>query len=93
MDIAAWLKQLELEQYAGAFRANDIDDATLLAALTSEDLRELGVTSLGHRKKLLAAIEVLVDSADKPSAPRRSATSLVCPPGSAKRSSQAEGGS
>jgi len=55
MDVATWLDQPGLGQYAGAFRANDID-AELLSELTESDLERLGVTSLGHRKRLLKAI-------------------------------------
>ncbi|MBV8739590.1 MAG: AAA family ATPase [Alphaproteobacteria bacterium] len=58
MDVAAWLRGLGLEQYAAAFRDNDIDDA-VLRRLTGEDLRELGVASVGHRRKLLDAIAAL----------------------------------
>jgi class 3 adenylate cyclase/pimeloyl-ACP methyl ester carboxylesterase len=58
LDITAWLHHLGLDQYEQAFRDNDID-AELLANLTADDLRELGVTSLGHRKKLLLAIAAL----------------------------------
>ncbi|MFP4834599.1 adenylate/guanylate cyclase domain-containing protein, partial [Paraburkholderia sp. BR10879] len=54
MDIEQWLHALGLEQYAQAFAANDID-LSLLAQLTDADLRELGVQSLGHRKRILAA--------------------------------------
>src|SRR5437660_11406338 len=58
MDVAAWLRGLELNQYAPAFRANDIDKE-VLRRLTAEDLRELGVTSIGHRRRLLDAIAAL----------------------------------
>jgi class 3 adenylate cyclase/predicted ATPase len=58
MDIAAWLRQLELEQYEPAFRANEIDWA-VLPKLTSEDLREIGVVPIGHRRRMLDAIAVL----------------------------------
>src|SRR5919199_1543217 len=58
MDIAGWLRGLGLEQYAVAFRANDID-ADVLPELTAEDLIGLGVSSIGHRRKLLAAIAAL----------------------------------
>ncbi|MEM5310210.1 adenylate/guanylate cyclase domain-containing protein [Paraburkholderia sp. JHI869] len=54
MDIEQWLRALGLEQYAQAFAANDID-LSLLAQLTDADLKELGVQSLGHRKRILAA--------------------------------------
>lgn len=55
MNVTAWLEGLGLNRYAGAFADNDIDAETL-PALTEDDLKELGVASLGHRKKLLAAI-------------------------------------
>ena len=49
MDIAAWLRGLGLGQYEPAFRDNDIDEE-VLRRLTAEDLRELGVVSIGHRQ-------------------------------------------
>jgi class 3 adenylate cyclase len=55
MDVVAWLRGLGLERYAPAFRDNDID-SDLLLRLTAEDLRELGVASVGHRRRLLDAI-------------------------------------
>jgi class 3 adenylate cyclase len=55
MDVEEWLKGLGLGQYASAFAENDID-FTVLGKLTDADLKELGMTSLGHRKRLLAAI-------------------------------------
>ena len=58
MDIAAWLRGLGLEQYEAAFRANEID-AGVLPSLTAEDLRDLGVTLVGHRRRLLDAIAAL----------------------------------
>ena len=61
MDVAAWLRGLGLEQYAPAFRDNDID-GEVLPELTSDDLISIGVTSVGHRRKLLAAIAALGDA-------------------------------
>src|SRR5262249_22202717 len=63
MDVADWLRGLGFEQYAPAFRDNDID-GEVLRRLTGEDLRELGVTSIGHRRRLLDAITAL--SAEMP---------------------------
>ena len=60
MDVAEWLRGLGLEQYAPAFRDNDID-GEVLRRLTAEDLRELGVTSIGHRRRLVDAIAALGD--------------------------------
>jgi SAM domain (Sterile alpha motif) len=58
MDIVVWLRSLGLGRYEAAFRENEIDDS-VLPNLTAEDLKELGVTALGHRRKLLDAIVAL----------------------------------
>jgi class 3 adenylate cyclase/predicted ATPase len=58
MDIGGWLRSLGLEGYEAAFRENEIDEAVLLN-LTVEDLKELGVSLVGHRRKLLDAIVAL----------------------------------
>ena len=58
MDVVAWLRGLGLERYVPAFRDNDVDDE-VLPELTSDDLISIGVTSVGHRRKLLAAIASL----------------------------------
>src|SRR6516164_4169179 len=58
MDIEDWLRSLGLERYEAAFRENEIDD-TILPRLTAEDLKELGVGPVGHRRKLLDAIAAL----------------------------------
>jgi len=52
--IAEWLAKIGLERYAAAFVDNDID-MSVLRYLTDADLEKIGV-SLGHRRKLLAAI-------------------------------------
>src|SRR5438093_13120284 len=58
VDVADWLSGLGLGYYAPAFAANDID-GEVLRELTADDLIGLGVTSIGHRRKLLAAIAAL----------------------------------
>jgi class 3 adenylate cyclase len=58
MDLGAWLRSLGLERYEAAFRENEIDE-TVLPSLTGEDLKELSVGALGHRRKLLDAIAIL----------------------------------
>jgi class 3 adenylate cyclase len=58
MEITRWLESLGLEQYGHAFREGDVD-AEVLPELTADDLIALGVTSIGHRRKLLAAIAAL----------------------------------
>jgi class 3 adenylate cyclase/predicted ATPase len=62
LDIDAWLRRIGLAEYAETFRANDID-VELLGQLTNDDLKDIGVASFGHRKKLLDAIAELADSA------------------------------
>jgi hypothetical protein len=67
MDGSTWLRDLGLENYAQAFHANHID-AEVLPRLTADDLTALGITSVGHRRKLLDAIAAL-DQARAPAAP------------------------
>jgi class 3 adenylate cyclase len=62
MDIAAWLQSQGLERYVTAFRDNEID-WEVLPKLTADDLRDIGVTAVGHRRMLLEAIAALVASA------------------------------
>jgi len=58
MDVEAWLQSLGLERYVPDFRDNEID-WEVLPRLTSDDLREIGVAAVGHRRKLLDAIAAL----------------------------------
>ena len=79
MDIVVWLRSLGLGKYEAAFRENEIDE-TVLPSLAEEHLKQLGVTALGHRVKLLDAIAALrndasgkapsVDAATPSSTPR-----------------------
>ena len=57
-DIQSWLEGLDLGELAPVFRENHITP-DVLPDLTADDLREMGITSLGHRKKLLAVMEVM----------------------------------
>ncbi len=58
MDVGGWLRGLDLGKYEAAFRDNGIDER-VLPHLTVEDLKELGVASVGDRRKLLTAIGAL----------------------------------
>ena len=58
MDIAAWLRNLGLERYEATFRENEID-WEVLPELTADDLKDIGVTAVGHRRKVLASIAAL----------------------------------
>src|SRR3954454_3248697 len=68
-EIADWLEQLGLGQYAERFAENEID-VSVLPHLTDQDLKDIGIP-LGHRRKLFAAINEPTTSAaqaTKPSA-------------------------
>src|SRR4249919_3622717 len=58
INVTDWLRSLGLEQYAEVFRDNDLDGA-VLPDVNAEDLIAIGITSIGHRRKLLAAIAAL----------------------------------
>ena len=58
MDIVVWLRSLGLGKYEAVFRENEISER-VLPSLTAEDLKELGVTALGHRRILLDGIAAL----------------------------------
>src|SRR5215467_8239509 len=85
MVVAAWLQGLGLGRYVPAFRDNEID-WEVLPKLTSEDLREIGVAPIGHRRKLLDAIATLsaseptsaVTAAASNDAERRQLTVMFC---------------
>jgi len=62
--IADWLEKLGMSEYAERFAENDVD-SSVLRHLTDQDLKDLGV-SLGHRRKMLAAIAELGGAAAKP---------------------------
>jgi class 3 adenylate cyclase/predicted ATPase len=63
MDVGRWLEELGLAQYEATFRDNAIDEA-VLPSLTLEDLKDLGISIVGHRRKLLEAIAALKAASD-----------------------------
>jgi class 3 adenylate cyclase len=65
--IADWLEKLGMSEYAARFAENDID-VSVLRHLTDQDLRELGI-SLGHRRKMLAAIIEITGTASAAAVP------------------------
>jgi hypothetical protein len=58
MDLGDWLRSLGLERYEAAFRENEINEK-VLPSLTAEDLKDLGVVTVRHRRTLLDAISAL----------------------------------
>jgi hypothetical protein len=80
VDVRAWLEGHGLGRYAEAFASIDVD-GEVLRTLTADDLRELGVASLGHRKKLLAAIADLDAPGHRLKCSRRSPMIVLTPAG------------
>lgn len=87
-DLAEWLGRLGLSQYVETFAENNIEYA-LLPDLTENDLRTLGVSSLGHRKKLLRAIEALT-AAQQPGGATTTASNATGPSPSPEQHREAE---
>src|SRR6516164_5054207 len=73
MDIGEWLRRLDLAQYVEAFAANAID-WSVLPSLTADDLQDIGVAAVGHRRKLLNAIAALSEPAATASVPAPQST-------------------
>jgi class 3 adenylate cyclase len=67
MDIGGWLRGLGLQRYEQAFRENEID-LRVLPELTADDLEELGIAAIGHRRLLLKAIAGLATGAERAAA-------------------------
>src|SRR6476660_7955043 len=74
MDVEEWLKSLGLEQYAAAFHENDVD-AEVLSTLTAEELKDIGVNSIRHRRRLLEAIAILRGESMPPADPKQTSGS------------------
>ena len=59
MDVGEWLRGLGLGQYEPNFRDNKIS-SDLLPRLTGDDIKEIGISALGDRLRLLDAIAALI---------------------------------
>ena len=88
MDVAAWLRGLGLEQYAQLFRDNDID-GEILCGMTAEDLKELGISSFGHRRRLLNAITALGGEPPTRDVAQSATSAISSPPPIEVRSAEA----
>jgi hypothetical protein len=87
MDVSAWLRELGLTEYEPVFRDNNVD-GQLLPKLTATDLSDLGIFSVGHRRKLLDAIAVLRREAGSSIIARKrflDAVGEACSPSDAER--------
>jgi hypothetical protein len=82
VDVGSLLRNLGLEQYEAAFRENGVS-AEVLRHLTADDLKELGVAAVGHRRQLLVATAEPQDRA--PSAVRPAENQLPSPSAGGRR--------
>ena len=75
MDVGEWLRGLSLGEYEEKFRDHKID-GKVLASLTADDLRDIGVSAVGDRRRLLDAISLLAGArplTDRPASELHSA--------------------
>ena len=82
--ISDWLEKLGLGQYAQRFAENDISFG-ILSHLTDQDLKELGVASLGHRRQLLSAIADLSGVRKGTAQPASTTEAAITPRDTAER--------
>jgi hypothetical protein len=78
MDLGGWLRSLGLERYEAAFRENEINER-VLPSLTQEDLKEIGVGPVGHRRIILEAIATLRADTSGKASPTDAATTSTAP--------------
>ena len=78
MDVVVWLRSLGLERYEAAFRENAITEK-VLPRLTAEDLKDLGVSIVGHRRVLLDAIADLRSGTKAEAAPSEGPSTTAAP--------------
>ena len=78
--VTDWLEKLGMSEYAQHFADNDID-FSILGDLTDQDLKDIGVASLGHRRKILRAIAELdrLETTAAPLAAARAPTPAASP--------------
>src|SRR3984957_12282607 len=80
MDVGGWLRGLGVGEYEEKFRDNKID-ADLLPRLTVDDLKDIGVSVVGDRRRLLDAIALIAGAGrppDLPASPAKPARTPGC---------------
>uniref|UniRef100_A0AAZ3Q0R8 Caskin-2 n=1 Tax=Oncorhynchus tshawytscha TaxID=74940 RepID=A0AAZ3Q0R8_ONCTS len=60
-DLGEWLSTIGLPQYQRKLSENGYDSISIVRDLTWEDLQEIGITKLGHQKKMMLAVKKLCD--------------------------------
>jgi class 3 adenylate cyclase/predicted ATPase len=79
-DVKTWLRGLGLEEYCNLFVENGID-GDVIADITGDDLKAMGIVAVGHRRKLLSAIKQLglgQTAEEKGEVERRQLTLMFC---------------
>jgi hypothetical protein len=56
LPILEWLSGYKMAEYAPMFEGNGYDTTELLVGIPHEELQEIGITKIGHRKKLISAL-------------------------------------
>ena len=79
MDIGQWLRDLGLQSYEQAFCDNGVD-LEVLRRLTADDLKEIGVSAVGHRRKILDAVGELAAARSQAADPKGSASGRAATP-------------
>ncbi|XP_041532060.1 caskin-1 isoform X3 [Microtus oregoni] len=60
-NLAVWLSMIGLAQYYKVLVDNGYENIDFITDITWEDLQEIGITKLGHQKKLMLAVRKLAE--------------------------------
>ncbi|XP_009466249.1 PREDICTED: LOW QUALITY PROTEIN: caskin-1 [Nipponia nippon] len=60
-NLALWLSMIGLSQYYKVLVENGYENIDFITDITWEDLQEIGITKLGHQKKLMLAVKKLAE--------------------------------
>uniref|UniRef100_A0A8C8BDF9 CASK interacting protein 1 n=1 Tax=Otus sunia TaxID=257818 RepID=A0A8C8BDF9_9STRI len=84
-NLALWLSMIGLSQYYKVLVENGYENIDFITDITWEDLQEIGITKLGHQKKLMLAVKKLAElqraelGKYEPGTLKRKATAAACP--------------
>ena len=56
MPIAEWLTGYKLGDYIPVLKDSGYETTELLVSISHDELQEMGITKIGHRKKLISAL-------------------------------------
>ncbi|XP_037242790.1 caskin-1 isoform X2 [Falco rusticolus] len=84
-NLALWLSMIGLSQYYKVLVENGYENIDFITDITWEDLQEIGITKLGHQKKLMLAVKKLAElqraelGKYEPGTLKRKAAAAACP--------------